>query len=91
MVARNRKPAATAEVVSDPNVMSGDPVVRGTRIPAETIVAYLRAGRTSREIFEDYPTLPVDGIAAVAAWAERTYGVNWLRSPPPPRSGGRSG
>ena len=29
---------------------------------AETIVAYLRAGRTNVEIFEDYPTLPIDGV-----------------------------
>jgi uncharacterized protein (DUF433 family) len=27
------------EVVSDPSVMSGEPVVRGTRVPAQTIVA----------------------------------------------------
>jgi uncharacterized protein (DUF433 family) len=42
-----------------------------------TIVAYLRAGRSSREIFEDYPTLPVDGIDAVAAWAEEELGADW--------------
>lgn len=58
-----------AEIVSDPTVMSGKPVVRGTRVPAATVLAYLRAGRTDAEIFEDYPSLPLDGIAAVRAWA----------------------
>ena len=82
MVALKRSSTVEAEVVSDPSVMSGDPVVRGTRVPAETIVAYLRAGRSNREIFEDYPTLPVDGIDAVIRWAETTYGSNWrLRQP----------
>jgi uncharacterized protein (DUF433 family) len=82
MVALKKSPTVEAEVVSDPSIMSGDPVVRGTRVPAETIVAYLRAGRSNREIFEDYPTLPVDGIDAVIRWAETTYGSNWRLAQP---------
>lgn len=70
-------PAIAAEVVSDPSVMSGDPVVRGTRVPAETILSYLRAGHSRLEIFQDYPSLPVDGIDAVIRWAEATYGADW--------------
>ncbi|MBV8920833.1 DUF433 domain-containing protein [Bradyrhizobium sp.] len=71
------KPAIQAEVTCDPTVMSGDPVVRGTRVPAETILAYLRAGYSPEEIFADYPSLPVDGIDAVIRWAEATYGADW--------------
>ncbi|MBL0934880.1 MAG: DUF433 domain-containing protein [Rhizobiaceae bacterium] len=67
-------PPVKSEIVRDPSVMSGDPVIRGTRVPAMTIVAYLRAGRTNREIFEDYPTLPVDAIEAVTAWADDELG-----------------
>jgi uncharacterized protein (DUF433 family) len=70
-------PMVAAEVVSDPSVMSGDPVVRGTRVPAETILSYLRAGHSPQEIFQDYPSLPVDGINAVIRWAEATYGADW--------------
>jgi uncharacterized protein (DUF433 family) len=77
MVAQKRTATVRAEVVSDPSVMSGEPVVRGTRVPAETILAYLRAGHSRQDIFEDYPTLPVDGIDAVIAWAEATYGPEW--------------
>jgi len=73
-------PATKAEIVSDPTVMSGDPVVKGTRVPAETIIAYLRAGHSPREIFEDYPSLPTDGIDAVIRWAEATYGAEWRSS-----------
>ena len=43
MGALERVPAIKAEVVSDTTVMSGDPVVKGTRILAETILGYLRA------------------------------------------------
>ncbi|SFM31045.1 DUF433 domain-containing protein [Methylobacterium pseudosasicola] len=65
-------PAAEAvrpTVVSDPAVMSGDPCVAGTRVPAETILAYLRAGHSDRDIHEDYPTLPPGAVDAVRRWA----------------------
>jgi uncharacterized protein (DUF433 family) len=81
MVALRKPPAVPAEVVSDSTVMSGAPVVRSTRVPAETIVAYLRAGRTNVEIFEDYPTLPIDGVNAVVRWAETTIGPDWMTAP----------
>lgn len=80
MVALRKLPPVPAEVVTDPTVMSGEPVVRGTRIPAETILAYLRAGHSSREIFEDYPTLPLDGIEAVERWAGAIHGDAWRSS-----------
>ncbi len=83
MAALRKPPAVPAEVVRDPSVMSGEPVVRGTRVPAQTIVAYLRAGRSNQEIFEDYPTLPIDGIDAVIRWAEANFGRDWKTSPGP--------
>jgi uncharacterized protein (DUF433 family) len=81
VVALRKRPAIKSEVVRDPSVMSGEPVVRGTRVLAMTIVAYLRAGHASREIFEDYPTLPVDGIEAVVAWANEEIGPDWRNAP----------
>lgn len=77
MVALKGGPVVRAEVISDPTVMSGDPVVRGTRVPAETVLSYLRAGHSPQDIFQDYPSLPVDGIDAVIRWAETRYGVDW--------------
>lgn len=83
MVALRKSPAVPSEVVCDPTVMSGEPVVRGTRILAETIVSYLRAETSAEEIFRDYPSLPVDGIDAVVRWAEETYGEDWKSLPRP--------
>lgn len=80
MVALRKSPALKSEVVRDPTIMSGEPVIRGTRVPAMTIVAYLRAGRSNREIFEDYPTLPIDGIDAVIAWANEELDADWRNS-----------
>lgn len=66
-----------AEVVIDPSVMDGMPVVKGTRIPAETILDHLRSGGNHRDLFDDYPTLPLDGIDAVIRWADETIGPDW--------------
>lgn len=65
--------ACAPEVVSDPAVMGGDPVVSGTRVPALTILAYLRAGHSDMDIHEDYPTLPPGAVDAVRIWAEHRY------------------
>ena len=80
MLARSKQPRVPAEIVSDPSVMGGMPVVRGTRVPAATIVAYLREGWSPEQIFVDYPSLPVDGIDAVIAWADETLGPDWRTS-----------
>lgn len=77
MIGPDEAPAARIDVVCDPHIMSGDPVVRGTRVPAMTIVAYLRANRSSDEILADYPTLRKDGLDAVTAWASGELGPDW--------------
>lgn len=85
MVTLARKPKVASRIVRDSSVMSGSPVVKGTRVPAMTIVAYLRAGRSDEEIFEDYPTLPVDGIKAVREWAELELGESLVETREPSR------
>jgi uncharacterized protein (DUF433 family) len=49
----------------------------GEDILAETIVSYLRSDCSPEEIMRGYPSLPADGIDAVARWAEATYGPRW--------------
>ena len=61
--------ARPAEIVSDPEILGGWPVVSGTRIPAETIVAFIKDGASDRDIVRSYPTMPLDGIVAVRRWA----------------------
>jgi uncharacterized protein (DUF433 family) len=65
------------EVVSNPAVMSGDPVIEGTHILAETIMSDLRSGNAPAQIHADYPSLPADCVDAVIRWAEKTYGPRW--------------
>jgi uncharacterized protein (DUF433 family) len=64
-------------VIRDAAILGGTPVVSGTRVPAATIVAYLRDGHTASDILGDFPSLPTDGINAVENWADQELGPTW--------------
>ncbi len=66
------------KVVSDAEVLRGDPCIEGMRIPAETIILNLKAGHSFERILEAYPTLPPGGIEAAIVWAE-SNGIDWRR------------
>jgi uncharacterized protein (DUF433 family) len=83
MIAAAPKSRLPAQIVTDESILGGAPVVRGTRVPAGTIVAYLRAGHSAQDILEDYPSLPLDGIDAAIAWAEERFGPDWLTAESP--------
>jgi uncharacterized protein (DUF433 family) len=54
------------EIVSiNPEVMSGMPVFRGTRVPIDTLFLNLRDGMTVEEILEDFPTHDRDDVMAL--------------------------
>jgi uncharacterized protein (DUF433 family) len=53
----------------NPAVMSGKPVIRGTRIPVELILRKLGAGITAEAILADHPRLTPDDIQAAQAFA----------------------
>jgi uncharacterized protein (DUF433 family) len=79
-----------SEVVSDPLILGAEPVLRGTRIPAQVIVSFIHAGHSHQEIFENYPSLPPDGIEAVERWAEKELGPDWRVLPAPGKRYSRS-
>lgn len=57
-------------IVINPSVMVGKPVVKGTRIPVDTIMRLLERGMTPQEILEDYPNLTMEDIRAVFEFKE---------------------
>ena len=71
-IARKAWTPPPVEVISNPEIMGGWPCVSGTRIPAETILLYIKDGAGIHEIVTDYPTLPLGFRDAVIAWAEAT-------------------
>jgi uncharacterized protein (DUF433 family) len=50
-------------VVSDPEIMRGTPVFKGTRIPVDLVADMLAQGATAEEILEGYSTLNKEKIA----------------------------
>jgi len=65
-------------IVSDPEVCSGRPTMRGTRLLASMIAGHLAAGTTWEELAEWYPSMPIPPAEADAdglADAERGTGV----------------
>jgi uncharacterized protein (DUF433 family) len=54
-------------IISDPNIMMGKPVVKGTRVTVELIIEKLAAGETSDQILEAHPRLTQQSIQAALA------------------------
>ncbi len=44
-------------IISDPQVMGGTPVFKGTRVPMQTFIDYLEAGNSIEEFLEGFPTV----------------------------------
>ncbi len=53
----------------DPNVCSGKPCIRGTRLWVSLIIDNLAAGVTEAELTESYPGLTREDILAALAYA----------------------
>ncbi len=56
-------------ICSDPKVMMGKPIVRGTRITVELILEKLAAGETIEQILNEHPRLTEEAIRAALAFA----------------------
>jgi uncharacterized protein (DUF433 family) len=53
----------------NPEIMGGKPVIRGTRVPVETVLRKLGAGMTPDAILADHPRLVREDILAAQAFA----------------------
>jgi uncharacterized protein (DUF433 family) len=53
----------------DPEVRSGKPCIKGTRITVYDVLEYLAGGMTEAEIVEDFPDLKTEDIRACLAFA----------------------
>lgn len=54
---------------SDPGVLAGKPVVRGTRLAADFLLNLFASGWTHAEVLDSYPQLSADALRAVFAFA----------------------
>ncbi len=53
-------------IIKDPNILGGEPVFRGTRVPFKILMEYLEGGDTLDQFLEQYPSVSRElAIAAI--------------------------
>ena len=60
-------------ITQDPNVLSGTPVIAGTRIPVKRIIFLLSSGYTLDSIHSEYPQVSVEKLNAVMEEVAQGY------------------
>jgi uncharacterized protein (DUF433 family) len=56
-------------ITADPNVMTGMPCIKGTRVTVANVVRQIAAGRSPGDICRDYPYLTEESIRAALEFA----------------------
>ena len=59
----------TDRIVVDSKILTGKPVIRGTRVSVELVVGLLAAGWSQVQILDSYPHLTEEDIRACLAYA----------------------
>jgi uncharacterized protein (DUF433 family) len=62
-------------VISEPDIMGGVPVIRGTRIPVYVILENLEQGHSYEDILQDYPSLDRESIRGAIHYAAELCGA----------------
>jgi uncharacterized protein (DUF433 family) len=53
-------------IIKDQNILGGEPVFRGTRVPFKVLIDYLEGGETLDQFLEQYPSVTRElAVAAI--------------------------
>lgn len=55
-------------IVTDKDVLSGKPAIKGTRIAVDHVVGLLAQGWTEQQILDNYPRLTKDHLKAIFSY-----------------------
>ena len=66
-------------VTRSEDVAWGAPVIAGTRVPVETLFAYLERGKTVDDFLEQFPTVSRDKAIAILELAKDRVAVPMAR------------
>ncbi len=59
-------------IVLNPDVLTGKPVIAGTRLSVQFIVGLLANGMTNQDILNEYPYIEQDDIQACLLYASKS-------------------
>jgi len=65
-------------IICDPNILTGKPTVRDTRISVELILGWFSSGWTTEQVLESYPNITRDDILATFAYAQELLQDNGI-------------
>ena len=65
-------------IISDPKIMVGKPVIKGTRITVEHILTELANGLTVEQILTEYPHLTRQDIQAALRFAAESVRMDFV-------------
>ena len=60
-------------IISDPDILNGKLIVKGTRISVGLILQCLASGMSKEDILRGYPTLTREGLEAALDFAARQF------------------
>lgn len=63
------RPQYADRIIQDPQIMVGKPVIKGTRIPVERVIAHLAHNPDLDDLFGAYPELTVEDVKASLQYA----------------------
>lgn len=63
------------KIETNPNIMFGKPVIKGSRLTIEIILEKLASGETEDEILKEYPFLKKEDIKAALLFAAKTLSL----------------
>jgi uncharacterized protein (DUF433 family) len=65
-------------IIRDPNILGGEPVFHGTRVPFKILIEYLEGGETLDQFLEQYPSVTRE-LAVAAIEEARSSLVSQLK------------
>lgn len=69
-------------ITTNPEVLTGKPVIKGTRLSVEHILGLLAAGSTEEEILQSYPHLEREDVRACLQYAREVIGIEKVFATP---------
>jgi uncharacterized protein (DUF433 family) len=66
----NQKTALSEAIMADPEILGGEPVFRGTRVPVASLFEHLESDGSLDEFLENFPTVTRAAAVAVLMGAQ---------------------
>jgi len=61
-------------IVIHPDICNGRSIISGTRVAVQSVLEFLAAGDSERDILDEYPSLTTEDVRACLDYASRLMG-----------------